>query len=48
MSWRMMFKLLLAMALDDWESRRKQERNQRKLGAWLPRRRDGAQGRLRC
>jgi hypothetical protein len=43
MSWRMMFKLLLAMALDDWESRRAQKRNERKRSALLPRRRHGAQ-----
>lgn len=33
MSWRMIFKLLLLMALDDWDWRRRQKRNKRKLEA---------------
>jgi hypothetical protein len=31
MNWRTMLKILLAMALDDWNWRREQQRNARKL-----------------
>jgi hypothetical protein len=33
MSWRMMFKLLLLMALDDWDWRREQKRKEQKVNA---------------
>lgn len=38
MSWRMIAKLLLAMALDDWDWRRKQKGNERKR--WADQRRE--------
>lgn len=46
MSWRMMFKLLLLMALDDWDWRREQRRKARKLKAGQRERLDHADGSL--